>query len=525
MGRKCCVTNCNGNYDDANKEKTFRLPRVEEERQRWLAIIPRSNIPKSKDTVVCERHWPEGYPTVLDYGKSRPRDPPSVFSCVKPSLIPTQPPPPRRNVDKLSAASRNLIPDEYDNYIETDTIVDFNNLKDRITTYDFCGIKLQINVSETLIFIQAAEFLDGTGVPKFLLKIDETFKFESFHCGVKSTIMTLSSNRVTLLNRWSYIMEAVNYLNNLEIDNKKTVINQQLLAMGVTTQVGERKYETGTFVRAFEYFALSRSMYRRLRVDFELPSITTLTRLTSKVKSIDDMSFIKHVFSTMDDGRMKRCILVLDEVYVKSTLQYHGGALFGKAVNKPEKTANTALSFMLLCLSGGPKFLCRMLPVKELDANFLFEQTNLIIDGVKNIGGEIIAIICDGNRVNQAFFKRFDTYSDKPWRTKDNIFLLFDYVHLLKNIRNNWITEKSQELVYFYDGEQKVARWDDLKTLLVKESNNLVKMSKLSEVSVYPKPIERQRVSTCLRVFCDRTVSALEVSINSLLSVNKGSII
>jgi hypothetical protein len=68
----------------------------------------------------------------------------------------------------------------------------------------------------------------------------------------------------------------------------------------------------------------------------------------------------------------------------------------------------------------------------------LFEQTYLIIDGVKNIGGEI-AIICDGNRVNQ----NFETYSDKPWRTKDNIFLLFDYVHLLKNIRNNWSTEKN----------------------------------------------------------------------------------
>ena len=26
MGRKCCVMNCNGNYDAENKESTFRLP-------------------------------------------------------------------------------------------------------------------------------------------------------------------------------------------------------------------------------------------------------------------------------------------------------------------------------------------------------------------------------------------------------------------------------------------------------------------------------------------------------------------
>lgn len=37
----------------------------------------------------------------------------------------------------------------------------------------------------------------------------------------------------------------------------------------------------------------------------------------------------------------------------------------------------------------------------------------------------------------------FDT--EEPWRTRDNMFLLFDFVHLLKNIRNNWITEATPE--------------------------------------------------------------------------------
>jgi hypothetical protein len=69
---------------------------VEEELQKWLAVIPRDNIPNSKHTVVCERHWPEGYPTILDYGNNRPCDPPSVFTYVKPSLIPTQPQPVRQ---------------------------------------------------------------------------------------------------------------------------------------------------------------------------------------------------------------------------------------------------------------------------------------------------------------------------------------------------------------------------------------------------------------------------------------------
>ena len=48
MGRKCCVTNCNDNYDSQAKEKTFRLPRDMDEREQWLKIIPRHSTPDTK---------------------------------------------------------------------------------------------------------------------------------------------------------------------------------------------------------------------------------------------------------------------------------------------------------------------------------------------------------------------------------------------------------------------------------------------------------------------------------------------
>ena len=64
------------------------------------------------------------------------------------------------------------------------------------------------------------------------------------------------------------------------MDQKKNVIHQQLKSMRDLTYVGEKKYEFDAIVRAFEYFALSRASYERLRQDFELPSIETLTRLT-----------------------------------------------------------------------------------------------------------------------------------------------------------------------------------------------------------------------------------------------------
>ena len=77
--------------------------------------------------------------------------------------------------------------------------------------------------------------------------------------------------------------------------------------------------------------------------DYELPNITTLAKLTSKVKALDDMSYMQKVFSQSDDERQKRCLLIIDEAYVKSILQYHVGIVFGKAVNKPNKLAKIVL--------------------------------------------------------------------------------------------------------------------------------------------------------------------------------------
>ena len=76
----------------------------------------------------------------------------------------------------------------------------------------------------------------------------------------------------------------------------------------------------------------------------------------------------------------------------------------------------------------------------------------------------------------------------------NDTFLLYDFVHVMKCVRNNWLTEKCGELEYEFDGVVRTARWDDLKSLYAAESHSIIKLSKLNEVAVFPKPIERQKV-------------------------------
>jgi hypothetical protein len=73
-----------------------------------------------------------------------------------------------------------------------------------------------------------------------------------------------------------------------------------------------------------------------------------------------------------------------------------------------------------------------MIPISKLSSNFLFEQINSSIKLIKSSSGDVKVVICDGNRVNQAFFKLYHTIPEKPWKTEDGMYLLFDFVHLFK---------------------------------------------------------------------------------------------
>ena len=95
--------------------------------------------------------------------------------------------------------------------------------------------------------------------------------------------------------------------------------------------------------------------------------------------------------------------------------------------------------------------------------------------------------------------------------------LLLDFVHLIKNDRNNWLTQATGELNFHHPYATFTAQWSHLLQLHKLECNpsdnnsGIHGLSKLSEVAAMPKPIERQNVSTCLKVFSDESVDALKV--------------
>ena len=123
------------------------------------------------------------------------------------------------------------------------------------------------------------------------------------------------------------------------------VLHEQTILLDVK-QVEERKYSHSTIVRVFMYFsliAIAQTSCDRFRNDFELPRITTLTRLTSATKRYDEVAYYTRRFSNLPNEQ-RTCVLPLTEIYVKCLLQYHGDEVLGQATNDPNKLANTMLS-------------------------------------------------------------------------------------------------------------------------------------------------------------------------------------
>ena len=144
-------------------------------------------------------------------------------------------------------------------------------------------------------------------------------------------------------------------------------------------------------------------------------------------------------------------------------------------------------ALMISTQMGKPAFVARLIPVYSLTAEFLFDQVSKLIEIIHENSGFVYMAMNDNLRANQKMFSIFHkTYKPRslfsiahpiPNDTIDELFLLYDPTHLLKNIRNNWCTEKLQKLKYtdHKTKEVSIACWKDLIQLYNCEYESIVK--------------------------------------------------
>ena len=180
--------------------------------------------------------------------------------------------------------------------------------------------------------------------------------------------------------------------------------------------------------------------------------------------------------------------------------------------------------FELICHHGGPRYLLKVVPVAGIKAEQLKELLMEVYFLVKEKRGCPISLICDNCPLNQKVYKLIGG----PGKVKlepngENVFVGYDYTHVHKNIRNNWITEPTIELTFKVDSVEYTAFWKDVIAVYEEDQKSTFRLTKLTYSSVYPKPLQRQNVALVCQVFNDKTVAAM-ISLQTKLHISEGTI-
>ena len=520
MPNKCGVVNCTGNYT-GNKCRVFRLPKDQCERQKWLDVLPpRENFVINPRTFfICEKHWEADPPLVkLPGGSTRPAIPPSVFN-VPSSCLPTPKPAPR----PAKKEDQQL---EY--FLQKDTISSFETFnpekelkklygnvivsrsEDRLVclfmseNYTECRVSVTVERKPTLCSpLTLCAFKDGLSVP--------LGKILNPNNGLGSNSQFLEAVRVAVnfdppleqvLNKLvGVLQECSNNCSDNKKERKLTFLSRQLELLC------QKNFSMQDYCFAVESFP--KCSYEQLRDYLVLPS---KRKLQCIVANVNKEEVLKKTFQNMQKPQQRNVFLLVDEVQIRPTVAFSGGILSGMAQNNPDSRATHMLAVMSKSLHKGPSLMISITPVHKLKADFQKVVVTEAAAVVERSGGRVVGSITDNHKVNQHYCKLFEhpggcsAIATHPLDNRRVWFLLFDTVHLLKCIRNNWISEKCQRLSL---DSNTTASFADVKRLYDEEKDSILKTTRLTQAAVNPSRLQLQNVQHVLRVFNDKVVAAL----------------
>ena len=198
------------------------------------------------------------------------------------------------------------------------------------------------------------------------------------------------------------------------------------------------------------------------------------------------------------------------------TLRYSGGCVFGYAQNgsgDAEVLATHALVIEVVCHFGGPKYILRIHTVVKLNSDQLKEILLHALVAVCNAGGTTISCVCDNCNTNVAVYRKLGGPGKSFIDSYD--FLVYDYVHSFKNIRNNWITEHIKELSFTKDLKKKLHGGVILRQCTTKIVKTAFVLQS-SHTQLCTPSLCRDSVPFVCQIFNDKTVAALSTVQNKL---------
>jgi len=281
-----------------------------------------------------------------------------------------------------------------------------------------------------------------------------------------------------------------------------------------------RQYTPQLTVLSYLIHAASSSAYTTLRDEdvLCLPSVRTLQKITRRVNEdhgLDSSAYLTLRVSKLNEHE-RNVVLMIDEIYVAKRVEYSGGEVKGLVADS--SVASTLLCFMVKSVVGKYKDLVSIYPMSKLTASKQLECFKEVMTLLRKVLLNVVVISVDNASTNRKFL--VDGLCDGELKTHVNdpvtgqpIFLIFDPVHDLKNVYNNFQSRKLFECPAMTSNLPTgcTAHFQHVIDLYNLESAmSLKKAHRLSSAALQPKSIEKTSVKLATAVFSDSTRDALQ---------------
>jgi len=207
---------------------------------------------------------------------------------------------------------------------------------------------------------------------------------------------------------------------------------------------------------------------------------------------------------------------MIDEIYVAKRVEYVGGEVQG--LTPDGSVASTLLCFMIKSVVGKYKDLVGIYPMSKLTAVKQYECYVEVMTLLRSVSLNTVAISVDNATTNRKFF--IDCLCDGNLQTHiidsvtgQPIYLIFDPVHDIKNVYNNFQARKKFECPELKMNLTNgcVAQFQHIVDLFNLEANMCPKKAhRLTPAALEPKSIEKTSVKLAVSVFSESTRDALQ---------------
>lgn len=556
MPNKCVIKNCSSEHHDNQMTITLhRFPLNDTAiLQQWLNRIPLENFQPKQHSRLCSLHFNDSdfYVESIDSNTTRKRRRTDELKrpFLKPDAIPSNflsDMSSNRSGNALSStrlqADNNNLKKLANEMFLQECVHDINDLHNRLEMENdkpsgFLLIKGDNDLLIGQVDISDAPFFERSIVINQSMEVRVYLRNSLISNSQYSHIVSDKISNVSeILNLMAFLKSQVsnsqlnnevedfiesfeNLLSNIDDSDEtsRTKFLLEQLKLSFCSKYS-RRYSPELLIFAYLNYSASSSAYSYLRNQnlIILPSVKTLKKITKKVNDetsgLSTKDYLRLRLSKLNEYD-KNVILVIDEIYVANKAELSGGKIHGVTVDG--SLAGTALCFMIKSLSSKYRDVVGIYPVKSITAEAMYQLYEEVMDIIHCVGFYVRAILVDNSHVNRKFFVtclcngNLSSFVTSRW-TNENMFLIFDPTHNMKNIYNNFQKRRIYECPAMPRHFSPLkADFADIEAVYEIESSKPLKIAhRLSQSVIKPKNIEKSSVKLSVAVFNESTINAL----------------